>query len=635
MKFLKSLILCGLGVAAMSLTSCNDWLDINTDPNSPSAESTPYQLRLAHIEFYTNSATQFAAWRNDMAMGDWTRAANNGGTYYNMSIWYPTASISTSPYQWWFVGAYCNVPDMYQKALADNNGQFAGVAQIIRAYGMMLMTDLYGEMPYYAVQEESALPAYNTGKEIFMQCITDVEEGISLLEGAKTLDSSKPQLTEGDFWNNGDVDKWIKLGYLLKARWLNHLSKKQAGSYKDGKYDATEILACLDKAMKSNADNTVIRHTDDNGTTHDALGWDEPVDYSPLFSVCGMNAGYMPTKMLEDNLTNFGGYGVEDPRADRILPWAESVKSADSPADLKWDGKWRRSKGVDMASNIQSQSGPIRAAWGIAKNDDGTQKPNSRNGFWIDSKNEERWGDTIYIEQTSDCKGYFANPSILYHRGGVTTPSAESGSYYTRVNSPTCIGTYAEVCFIRAEVLFKQGNKAGAYEAYKKGIQADMEQMNEFLNFWYNNEPGKVKECPSFRPMSAEEINNFLNNGIGTAGDITLGHIMTQKRIAMHHSMENFNDMRRYDYDSKIFFNWVRPARQQYVAAAMSAIPAGKTFRRWQQCSHELNYNAKELQAIGSQVPGAVMVDGDGNEVAWNKQLDVWTIPVWWDSTQE
>ncbi|MBQ2490872.1 MAG: hypothetical protein II539_04180, partial [Muribaculaceae bacterium] len=40
--------------------------------------------------------------------------------------------------------------------------------------------------------------------------------------------------------------------------------------------------------------------------------WGEPVDYSPLFSVSGMNAGYMATKMLEDNLTNFGGYGVED-----------------------------------------------------------------------------------------------------------------------------------------------------------------------------------------------------------------------------------------------------------------------------------------------------------------------------------
>ena len=629
MKFFKSLLLCGLGVAAMSLTSCNDWLDINTDPNSPSAESTPYQLRLAHIEFYTNSAAQFAGWRNDMAMGDWTRYSG-GGTYFNMSIWYPTSGICTTPYQWWFVGAYCNVPDMYKKAIDDNNGQYAGVARIIRAYGMMLMTDLYGEMPYFAVEQESALPAYNTGREIFMQAIADVEEGITLLEGARSLESGKPTLAEGDYWNNGDVDKWIKLGYLLKARWLNHLTKKSAGSYKDGKYDANEILACLDKAMQSNADNTVIRHTDDNGTTHDALGWDEPVDYSPLFSVCGMNAGYMPTKMLEDNLTNFGGYGVEDPRADRILPWAESVKSADSPADLKWDGKWRRSKGVDMGSNIQSQSGPLRAAWGKIDNN-----ANSRDGFWIDSKNEERWGDTIYIEQTSDCKGYFANPSILYHRGGVNTPSAESGSFYTRVNSPTFIGTYAEVCFIRAEVLFKQGKKAEAFAAYKNGIKADMDQMNEFLQRWTDTEPGKVKECPSFRPMTADEINSFLNRGIGSAGDITLGHIMTQKRIAMHHSMENFNDMRRYDYNPAIFFNWVRPARQQYVASAISAIPAGKQFRRWQQCSHELNYNAKELQAIGAQVRGARMQDSDGNEVAWNKQLDVWTIPVWWDSDQE
>ena len=67
----------------------------------------------------------------------------------------------------------------------------------------------------------------------------------------------------------------------------------------------------------------------------------------------------------------------------------------------------------------------------------------------------------------------------------------------------------------------------------------------------------------------------------------------------------------------------------------MLAIPAGKDFRRWQQCSHELNYNSVQLQAIGEKVPGAVMTDAKGNPTAWNKQLDVWTIPVWWDSNQE
>jgi hypothetical protein len=134
------------------------------------------------------------------------------------------------------------VPDLYKKAMEDENGQYAGVARIIRAYGMMLMTDLYGEMPYFAVEQESALPEYNTGREIFMQCIADVDEGISLLEGAQTLDPTKPALAEGDFWNNGDVNKWIKLGYLLKARWLHKLTKKAAGSYKDGKYDFAALL---------------------------------------------------------------------------------------------------------------------------------------------------------------------------------------------------------------------------------------------------------------------------------------------------------------------------------------------------------------------------------------------------------
>ena len=54
MKHFKSIILCALACVTLGLTSCNDWLDINTDPNTPSAESTPYQLRLAHILFYSS-----------------------------------------------------------------------------------------------------------------------------------------------------------------------------------------------------------------------------------------------------------------------------------------------------------------------------------------------------------------------------------------------------------------------------------------------------------------------------------------------------------------------------------------------------------------------------------------------------
>ena len=622
MKLLKSIILCGICMMALSLTSCDSWLDVNTDPENPSSASATYENRLAHIEFYTNSGTQFAAWRSTMSMGDWTRNYN-GSTYWHMSYWNPQQGAVTTAYQWWFVGAACNIEDMYEKAMADEAWHYAGVARVIYAYGFMLMTDLHGEMPFTEALGEDATPSYDTGKTIYLGCLKALDEGLELL--AKSQNPTLPALSVGDWWCGGDVQKWIKFGNLLKARWINKLNKKGAGSYLDGKYDAQAILDALAKGPQSTADNAIINHTDDNSTTHDNLGWDEPVDYSPLYSVSGMNSGYMATKMLYDNLTNFGGYGVEDPRADKILPWAYSPNAAAGEYKLK-DG-WRRTLGVDMVSQASPSlvNGPIRASYSAAKK------------WYIETELPERLGDTVYVEATSSSKGYAANRDIMYRRSNVLTgaagedvlTAAESGTYYTRVSSPTYLGTYAEACFIKAEVLFKQGNKNGAFDAYKEGIKSSIEQMNIKLNLWCNEDAG-LKACPSFTPMEQADIDNFLANGIGSAADLTLGHILTQKRIALNFSVEIWNDMRRYDFNPELFFGWGIPALHDVNASALKGIPAGKGFRRWRQCSHEFNYNAANLREIGHQVPGA-----DMSLPQWNQADDAWTINVWWDSDQE
>ena len=614
-----------------------------------------YPEELKMVQFYTNSALQFGALRTSMAMGDWTRY-NGSGNSWLASYWYPVIGQVTIPYEWWFWGAYGtsygfwsvddNLIDIYEQASRVHNYAFAGVAKVIKAYGFMAMTDLYGEMPYTEatkgcgtgvlyrhLPEDAPRPKYDTGKTIFLGCINDIEEAIDLLEQAKTQDPSLPTLNSsyndiwgsGDIWNHGDIDKWIKLAYFFKARWLNKLIKKGPGSYKYGKYDADEILACLDKAMQSNADNTIMEHFDNNTPVHDMMGWNEPVDYSPLFSICGMLSGYMVTKMLYDNLTNFGGYGVEDPRADHIIPWAYSPnKDESNQPSVKWVGHWRRSLGVDMASDINSQGGPLRALFNT-----------TTNSWYISSSNPARLGDTVYVEGTSTCKGYSNEPSILYCRAGSGLfQSAESGTFYTRVSSPTYIGTYAECCFIRAEVLLKKGNRAGAYAAYKAGVKSSCELMNEKLQVWIDEDPS-LADCPSFTPMTQAAINNFVNNGIGTQSQLTLGHILTQKRIALMFSYEIWNDMRRYDFNSDLFFGWSIPAYHYQVASAMLAIPEGKQYRRWRQCAVECTFNSENLQAIGYQVPGARMTDSEGNAVNWNMQDDAWTIPVWWDSDQE
>jgi len=620
MKLFKSILIGTLCVA--SLSACNDWLDVNTDPENPSSESATYYTRLAHIEFYTNSAVQFAAWRTGMGTGDWTRYSG-GGNYYNIGYWNMPLGAVTTPYQWWFVGAANNISYMYDKAMAAGATDYAGVARIIWAYGNMLMTDLYGEMPFSEACGEDETPSYDTGKEIYLGCFEALNEGIALLEQGQP--ASLPSLAQDDYWMGGDTQKWIKFGYLLKARWMVKLTKKSAGNYLDGKYDADAILAALAKGPQSYADDAWINHTDDNSTTHDVLGWDEPVDYSPLYSVCGMNAGYMVTETLYKNLTNFGGYGVEDPRADVIIPWAVSSKSDATPAEIKWDGKWRRSLGVDMISNDSPSltSGPLRASYSA-------DKFSATDRWHIANDSPARQGDTVYVECTSESKGYAAKVDLFYRRMGGNDDSRESGSFYSRVSSPTYLGTYAEACFIKAEVLFNKGDKSGAYAAYKAGVEASMRRMNVSLQSWAAGDAG-LTECPSFQAITEDEISNYLANGIGTSGDLTLGKIMTQKRIAMHFSVENWNDMRRYDYNPEIFLNYGEPVLHTINASALKTVPAGKQPRRWRQCSHEFNYNVVNLTEIGKKVPGADMSNPDR---CWNVKDDAWTINVWWDSTE-
>lgn len=643
---IKNLILSGIvAVTGLSLTSCDKWLDINVDPDSPTAESATYYARLAHCQFYALDAYVFAGFRNSGTVGDVTAYA--GRSYVtNMCAWNfsGSASATTTPYQWFFVGCGSNLQDMYDKAMAAEAWHYAGLSRLIKAWGFMLMTDLYGEMPYSQALGESATPEFDTGKQIFAGALKDIDEAIDLLNKEQDPGNTKA-LAIGDSWAGGDINKWRKAAYLFKARFLLHLSKKPAGklakdeegNYTTLAYDADEILNCLNHAQTKNDDGIIINHTDDNGKTHDVLGWDEPVDYHGLYSVLGMNSNYFVSKMLYDNLTNFDGKGIEDPRADHIIPWAKLCGpiQPEVAAKVKVANGWRRSLGVDMQDLAARTNGmPAATSWASSPKKvtiKGVDYTFNYGRYCSGAAEENRLGDTVYVHMISSSKGYAANKDLLYRLDKSNDNSAVSGSFHSRVSAPGYFATFAEACFIRAEVLFnKGGDKQAAFDAYKAGVKASIELMNQKLQAWVAEDP-TLKECPSFTPMEQSEIDAYLNGAIGTVGDLTLAKIMTQKRLAMLLTMEVYNDARRYDYSPEVFMGFQVPA--EYTANISNQkryLPDGTQPRRWRQCSHELNYNSVNLQAIGAQVPGA-----DMSLNAWNAADDVWKIPVWWDSDQK
>lgn len=616
MKLYKKII---LGIAScMSLSACTDWLDVNTNPNTPISTDAEFHQRVPWMQFYMEHIYHIVASNTSFYCGHFYRNnAREGGA----AKWQLDSSTRAANAQQWFftqVGVNCN--DLYNQAMEAGAYHYAAAAKFFRAYGFMMLTDLFGEVPYTDAFGDNPSPVYDTGKTIFLGCIEDIDEAIELFsKQQETVNGVTPKaLIEGDSWNGGDVNKWLKMCYMLKARWLNHLVKKEAGSYKDGKYDAQEILNCLNNAQQSNADNTLIRHTDTNTSSHDVLGWDEPVDYSALYSCIGMNSNIYITKCYYDNLTNFAGNNVEDPRADKFIPWIRSVKSANSPAEIKWsdDGLWRRSLGVDMQTDILSQSGPYALSFNTT-----TQS------WYCDSPS--RQGDTIYVWVTCGSTGYAGNPDIYYRRNSSFDTSAMTGVFYDRATSPSVMASYSEACFIKAEVLFRQGNKAEAFAAYREGIKASIDFVNEQIAVWVS-ENENLASCPSFSHIEQTDIDYFLENGIGTADDLTLGKIMTQKMLAMPFSNENWNDMRRYDYDTDVFMNWDKPYYYRNTPAGFTYCPEGEYPRRWKQASYELNYNTRNLEAIGASVPGAAEL-GEG----WYNHNLICTLPVWWDSDQE
>ncbi len=580
-------ILAILGI--LSLISCNqDWLDINEDPNNPSNTVASVDSRLPWIQHHFLYAQMSAGARSSYITQQLT-FINSTAANSVLAGWNPASGTVTLPYQWFFVTSAANLKDLEDKAIEEEAWHYVGAVKAIKAIGYMMMTDWYGEMPYTEALGESVTPKYDDGKTIFEGCLADIDEAIDYFNMQQSPIATP--LSKGDSWNGGDVQKWIKMCYGMKARWLNNLSKKSS------LYDPQAILDALSKSLLSNNDNTVVDHKD---LTSDNVGdilFGDPLMASIIFSNVSMNTNIRITKWYEDLLVNFDNKQIEDPRADKLIPWAE----------FKQGNEFIRSKGVDMSSDIRMNNGPMGVTFNASdspiENNGRTIPPHS---WYVNTANQNRWGDTIYVSFRSSAIGYYGDTEDIYRFSDGTV--ASTSSFYTRPDAPTHFLTYSEMCFIKAEVLFKQNDKIGAFDAYKKGIIAHIELMNQKLNTYGNVNPSKS-------PMSQEKIDNFINNGIGDASNITLGKIMTQKFIALSFMQQNWNDMRRYDYSSDIYTDWEIPYEYFQNSTAQTKIPLGKQFRRMMQPALEKTYNSEQLEA--------------SHPSAMND--DIWSYPVWWD----
>jgi hypothetical protein len=651
MKMFKYIILGCILVSGA--TSCKKFLDVNTDPDNPNNQSVLIQNRLPWIEhFYMYSAgvTNF-------------RTSCQSGVYYAVAAaqnsfsttWQCSNSNSTTPYQTWFVAVSSNVVDMYKSAEKQGAYHYMAAADVFHALGFMQMLDLYGEMPYTQAATGNPSPQPDDGKTIYNGCMSKLNEAISLF--SKAQDAGVPSLAVGDMINKGDISKWLKLCWGLKARYMLKLSKKS------DLYNADSILYCLSQGPQSIADN-VVEPSFNNSTVTDYLIGD-PVVTNGNWNYAAYGSNQRIAQFYYDQLTNLRGSGVTDPRMTKIVPASMSNIKLDGSGRVQ-SYAWSRAKGVDSygaatrllkggaTSIVSAQFTPtakdmkytiadptdranfiadITAAgktFTTSGNDVTVTYP--AGSIYINSTNYIVAGDTAYVNLRSSSlptSGIATQPSTdvnwyINGTGYAAGAVASTGSFQIRPVSDFEILTYHEMCFIKAEVYMRKGDKANAYAAYKAGIQAHMDMMQAKLTEWAGSY-GATN--PDMKPMNPADITAYLSSNAvaANAGALTMSDIMLQKFIAMGCSIENWNDMRRFNYSAGNVggFGVVYPGYQRgplFTGTAQltggSPTDPGYWMRRWAlPPTYEINYNSVNTLALN---PHAT----DPN---------IWAMPIWWD----
>ena len=634
-----------------NIVSCSKWLDVNTDPDKPNNESALISNRLVWMEkFYMYSAGTANMRTACMAGVYYSTNANNN----KLSVtWNPAGGSVTASYQTWFTMSGTNYHDLYNSAEKEEATYYMGAANVLYVLGFMQMLDLYGEMPFTDALSANPSPKYDDGKTIYNGCLEKLDEAIELFNTPQGPNAT--QLSAGDIWNGGDVQKWIKLCYGLKARYLLKVSKKA------DLYNADAIIDALTKAPASNSDNTQVLCYNATGDVTDWL-YGDTIMTNSNWAYAAYGSNQRISKYYKDLLVDMRGAGVEDPRMTKIVPAA--MCDIQLGADKKVASfKWVRSAGVDCfddadgrlaaggaasiqnsayASTDQKLTYTIEDAAARAKfiADNGSRVVETKDktvtilykagSAYIKSAANYRYaGDTVYVNIRNNSTST-GNPDPMdmywyFQDSNAKTAGAigSTGSFQVRPNSDFEVVTYHEMCFIKAEVLFRKGDAAGALAAYKAGIKAHMDMMQAKLNDWkaagYDN--------PDMMPMDNAAINAYMASAAvaQTAGDLKMSDIMLQKYVAMGCSIENFNDMRRFNFSAGNVGNFgvVYPGYHRSPLFAGNASLTGSAptdprywLRRWSlPTTLELQYNAVNVEEM--------------NKHAYDP--DIWCMPVWWD----
>lgn len=216
----------------VSFISCDDFLDINDDPNNPSNVDATLTLPAAQMKIATTMSADYAVvgglWAQHWTQSHVASQYRDEDRYALTRLDYQVAWTEL------YTGALVDLRKIEQEALESENWNLYLQAVSLTAFTYQLLADWYDAIPYTeALQGEGGIiaPSFTPGAEVYADLLNRIDNALAQDFTGDGNTHVSSDFIFGHLSEAEQIDAWIEFANTLKLKmWLRQTNVNPSGA---------------------------------------------------------------------------------------------------------------------------------------------------------------------------------------------------------------------------------------------------------------------------------------------------------------------------------------------------------------------------------------------------------------------
>jgi len=203
---------------AVLLGACEDWLEINDDPNNPTNVAPEFVLPVAQASVAGIVGGDFAI-IGGLWSQHWTQS-HVSSQYKDIDAYDILPSRYDVAWTELYAGGLNDFEDVKTKAKASGNNNLVLQAVAGQTYGFLTLADWFDKIPLSEALKftEIQSPKYDDGEDVYAELLDRLDDAVALDFDNGTSTHVASDLIFGDLDRDEQIDSWIRFANTLKLK---------------------------------------------------------------------------------------------------------------------------------------------------------------------------------------------------------------------------------------------------------------------------------------------------------------------------------------------------------------------------------------------------------------------------------